>query len=131
MKNVYDGVVVLDGNGEAVVTLPEWFDALNRDFRYQLTAIGQPGPNVYIAEEISSNRFRIAGGKDGMKISWQVTGIRKDAFAEKHRIQVERMKTGDERGHYLSPESFGLPKEMGIPYLQKAKLAKESRKGKR
>jgi hypothetical protein len=52
MKNVYDGVVVLDYNGEAVIDLPDWFAALNKDFRYQLTAIGAPGPNLYIAEEI-------------------------------------------------------------------------------
>jgi hypothetical protein len=32
---------------------PDWFSALNKDFRYQLTAIGAPGPNLYIAEEIS------------------------------------------------------------------------------
>jgi hypothetical protein len=40
MKNLYDGVVRLDGNGEAAVELPQWFDALNQEFRYQLTAIG-------------------------------------------------------------------------------------------
>jgi hypothetical protein len=53
MKNVYDGVVALDDKGEAVIQLPDWFGALNKDFCYQLTAIGAPGPNLYIAEEIS------------------------------------------------------------------------------
>ena len=52
MKNVYDGIVILDNKGEAEVELPDWFGALNKDFRYQLTAIGAPGPNLYIAEEI-------------------------------------------------------------------------------
>ena len=40
MKNIYDGVVTLDVYGEAEVQLPAWFEALNTDFRYQLTAIG-------------------------------------------------------------------------------------------
>jgi hypothetical protein len=114
MMNVYNGNVVLDAGGEAVVDLPEWFEALNRDFRYQLTAIGRPGPDLHVADEISGNRFRIAGGKGGTKVSWQVMGIRKDAFANKHRIPVEEQKPVAERGRYLHPESFGLPPEMGV-----------------
>ena len=42
MLNIYNGNVVTDANGDAVVPLPEWFETLNRDFRYQLTMIGQP-----------------------------------------------------------------------------------------
>ena len=53
MKNVYDGVVVLDNKGKAEIELPDWFGILNKDFRYQLTAIGAPGPNLYIAKKIS------------------------------------------------------------------------------
>jgi hypothetical protein len=33
MKNVYDGVVVLDDKGEAEIELPDWFGILNKDFR--------------------------------------------------------------------------------------------------
>lgn len=76
MMNIYNGVVTLDANGEAVVELPLYFETLNSDYRYQLTAIGAPAPNLYLAEEIYGNHFRIAGGKPGMKVSWQVTGIR-------------------------------------------------------
>jgi len=121
MKNVYDGVVILDGNGEAWVELPEWFETLNRDFRYQLTSIGAPGPNLYIAEKITSNRFKIAGGQPGMEVSWQVTGIRKDPFAEKHRIPVEEEKPANERGKYLHPDAYNLPETMGINYSDKEK----------
>ena len=44
MKNVYDGTVTVDPEGRATVALPDWFETLNRDFRYQLTAIGAPAP---------------------------------------------------------------------------------------
>jgi trimeric autotransporter adhesin len=114
MMNLYNGVVVLDANGEAFVKLPEYFQALNSDFRYQLTAIGAPGPNLYIAEEISGNHFKIAGGKAGAKVSWQVTGIRQDAYAKAHPIKVEEDKPVRERGHYLHPELFGATEKEAI-----------------
>jgi hypothetical protein len=91
MMNIYNGVVTLSRRGDAVVKLPDWFDALNRDFRYQLTCIGGFAP-VYVASEVSSNQFKIGGGRPGMKVSWQVTGIRRDAFANEHRIPVEENK---------------------------------------
>ena len=106
MMNIYNGVVVLDSKGEASVNLPEYFQALNSDFRYQLTAIGAPGPNLYVAEEISGNHFKVAGGKPRAKVSWQVTGVRQDAYAKAHRIKVEEDKPAQERGHYLHPELF-------------------------
>ena len=116
MMNVYNGNVVLDDDGEAVVELPDWFEALNRDFRYQLTCIGGFAP-VYVAEEIHENRFQIAGGAPGMKVSWQVTGIRHDRWAEAHRIPVEEAKPEAERGRYLHPELYGQPEEAGIAGL--------------
>ncbi|MBX2897847.1 MAG: hypothetical protein KF763_20565 [Cyclobacteriaceae bacterium] len=117
MKNIYDGVAVLDGSGEASVELPSYFEALNKDFRYQLTCVGGFA-QVYIAEEISGNRFRIAGGKPGLKVSWQVTGIRKDAYAESNRVQVEVEKTGNERGKYLYPAAYGMPESMGVDAMK-------------
>jgi hypothetical protein len=116
MMNIYNGVVTLDSKGRASVALPDWFEALNRDFRYQLTAIGAPGPNLYIAEEVSGNQFKIAGGKPDSKVSWQVTGVRHDAWANAHRIPVEVAKKGTDQGHYLHPELFGKDtKSYGMP----------------
>jgi hypothetical protein len=109
MMNVYNGNVVLDARGEASIELPAWFGALNRDFRYQLTAIGGPGPNLHVADEIKENRFRIAGGSPGLKVSWQVTGIRQDPYANAHRIQVEEDKPAAAVGTYLHPEAYGKP----------------------
>jgi hypothetical protein len=114
MKNVYDGVVVLDSAGEAWVELPAWFEALNTSFRYQLTAIGAPGPNLYIADKISGHTFRIAGGEPGMEVSWQVTGVRHDAHAEANRVEVEGHKPADERGRYLNPEAHGASPTLAI-----------------
>jgi hypothetical protein len=108
MKNIYDGVVTLDESGEAVVALPDWFEALNQDFRYQLTPIGAAFV-PYIAEEITANHFKIAGGVSGKRVSWQVTGVRHDAYANANRIQVEELKSGEAVGTYLHSAAFGDP----------------------
>jgi hypothetical protein len=111
MKNVYDGVALLDAAGETVVHLPLWFDRINAEFRYQLTAIGSPAPNLHVSQEIAGNRFKISGGQPNMKVCWQVTGIRQDAWANAHRIAVEEHKSADERGLYLHPELYGAATE--------------------
>jgi hypothetical protein len=113
MKNIYDGTITLDSNGEATVRLPTYFEALNRDFRYQLTCVGGYAP-VYIAEKISGNQFKIAGGKAGLEVSWMVTGIRQDAYAKAHPIVVEQEKPTSEKGLYLNPVEWGQPEEKGI-----------------
>jgi hypothetical protein len=96
MANIYNGNVKLDKKGEAVVELPDWFDALNENFRYQLTPVGSPGPNLYVSEEVKNNKFEIAGGTDGMKVSWQVVGTRKDKYANENPLQVEKLKNEKE-----------------------------------
>ena len=113
MKNIYDGVIVLDQQGKAVVSLPAWFAALNRDFRYQLTCLGSAA-SVYIAQEIVNNQFTIAGGQPGMKVCWLVTGIRQDRWAEAYRIPVEQDKPVEQRGRYHYPELYGQPKEKSM-----------------
>ncbi|NHZ85270.1 MAG: hypothetical protein GWP19_05250, partial [Planctomycetia bacterium] len=120
--------------GEAEIELPDWLEALNSDFRYQLTAIGTPGPNLYVAQEISGNTFRVAGGEPGMKVSWQITGIRKDAYANANRIKVEEYKATKDMGKYLNPEAFGMAKSQGInvePTIKNKMLAKEDNRRER
>ena len=107
MMDVYNGMARLDAKGEAWVNLPDYFEALNGDFRYQLTAIGAPAPRLYVAREVSQNRFKIAGGRPGGKVSWQVTGIRHDAYANAHRIPVTEDKPPAEQGRYLHPDVYG------------------------
>jgi hypothetical protein len=105
MKNIYDGTIVTDSRGLATVELPSYFEALNQDFRYQLTVIGQFAQAI-VAQEIANNRFTIQTDKPSVKVSWQVTGIRHDAYAEAHRVVVEEDKPAAERGTYLHPELF-------------------------
>ena len=110
MMNIYNGNATTDSTGTAVVELPSYFEALNKDFRYQLTAIGQ-NADAWIQEEVANNRFVIRSNIPNLKISWQVTGIRKDPFAEQNRIIPEVNKEGSDKGKYLHPEVYGLPAE--------------------
>jgi trimeric autotransporter adhesin len=113
MMNIYNGNAITDGSGTAVVAMPAWFEALNSDFRYQLTTIGQPA-QAWVAQKITNGSFTIKTSKPGVEVSWQVTGIRQDAWANAHRIQVEVDKAPRDQGHYLHPELFGHQGEPNI-----------------
>jgi hypothetical protein len=116
MLEVYRGHVTLDADGSADVQLPPYFEALNRDFDYQLTPVGAPMPDLYVAQEVQGNTFKIAGGKPGSKVSWQVTGMRQDPYAQAHPIQPEQDKPADEKGKYLHPQELGKPVSQGVDY---------------
>jgi hypothetical protein len=114
--NVYRGTVVLDANGEAWVQLPDYFEAINRDPSYHLTAVGAPMPNLHVAVKIQNNRFKIAGGAPGKEVSWRVEAIRNDLWVQRYGFQTEQEKEDAIKGKYLSPELYGQPKERGIHY---------------
>ncbi len=124
MMNIYKGNVVLDASGSAVVTMPAYFEALNREFGYQLTCLGGYSP-VYVASKIAGNQFVIAGGQAGLEVSWHVTGTRQDKYAEMHRVQVEEDKPAEDRGFYLHPEAFGKSTQQIIPSLRVNASVKE------
>jgi hypothetical protein len=113
MMNVYNGNVITNNRGVATVVLPDYFEALNRDFRYQLTVIGQFAQAI-VGKKIGHNRFVIRTSKPNVEVSWQVTGIRQDTYANAHRIQVEEEKPPQEQGHYLHPELFGGTEKQAI-----------------
>jgi hypothetical protein len=115
MMNVYNGNVSTDAEGNATVELPSYFEALNRDFRYQLTPIGEFAQAI-VAEEVKDNRFTIKTDKPDVRVSWQITGIRQDAWANAHPMEVEAEKPDGERGKYLSPEEHGQPAMAGMFY---------------
>ena len=124
MMNIYNGNVTTDGRGDAVVSLPDWFETLNRDFRYQLTVIGQFAQAI-VSEEIAAGRFTIKTDKPNVKVSWQVTGIRQDAWAKAHPIPVEEVKPEAERGSYLHPELYGAPEEKGVLWAKFPQATKQ------
>lgn len=127
MKNLYDGVARLGPDGAAWIELPEWFEALNGDLRYQLTAIGESAPGLHIAEELSENRFKIEGGEAGMRVCWQVTGTRKDRWAAAYPFEVEQEKNEEERGRYLEPSLYDAPEEQRVIIGAPATEAEEYR----
>jgi hypothetical protein len=105
--NVYRGSATMNSKGEATVRLPNWTEAFNGEFDYQLTPIGGSAPDLHIGEEIKDGRFRIAGGKPKQRVSWQVTGARVDAYAKAHPLRVEVPKRAADRGKYLTPIEHG------------------------
>jgi hypothetical protein len=115
--NIYSGTIVTDANGEVVVTLPEWFEALNRDLRYQLTVIGTFAQAI-VAEKVKHNRFTIRTNAPNVEVSWQVTGVRSDAVMLKHLFKAEEDKPERERGTYLNPEAFDQPEERGAAWVR-------------
>jgi cytoskeletal protein CcmA (bactofilin family) len=115
VMNIYNGNIITDGEGNATVVLPDYFEALNGDFRYQLTVIGNFA-QAAVTSEIESNRFTIKTDRPDVKVSWQVTGIRRDASAKAFSTSVEEEKPAAERGLFLHPEHYGHPRERGIAF---------------
>ena len=113
--NIYNGNITTDTQGNATVVLPDYFEALNRDFRYQLTVIGKRA-QATVASEIENNRFTISTDRPDVKVSWQVKGVRQDASARAFPNSVEEEKPEAERGLFLHPEHYGYPRERGIAF---------------
>jgi hypothetical protein len=124
MMNIYNGNVTTDNSGLATITLPDWFEPLNKDFRYQLTVIGQFAQAI-VGKEIEGSQFQIKTSLPNVKVSWQVTGIRQDAWANAHRIPVEEEKEARMKGFYIHPELFGAPAEKQIEWARHPKVMKQ------
>ncbi len=124
--NAYSGNVITDASGTARVELPAYFEALNTNYRYQLTVLGQFAQAI-ILQEIQNNSFVIKTDKPSVKVSWQVTGVRSDAYVKAHPMPVEEEKAAVERGHYLTPEVFGQPEESSLSWLYHGDLMREAK----
>jgi hypothetical protein len=128
MMDIYNGNVTTDANGEAIVDLPDYFQALNRDYRYQLTVMGQFAQAI-VYEKMKDNHFVIKTDKPNVEVSWQVTGIRQDGYANAHRTPVEEDKPQSEQGKYLHPTELGQPASLGVNYDQQQKMQRETEQG--
>jgi hypothetical protein len=96
-KNLYDGIATTDATGYATITLPDWFEALNENFRYQLTIIdsddsGDPLLWARVARKLDRNQFVIRTSRGNTEVSWQITGNRKDTYVKEHPLEVEGTK---------------------------------------
>lgn len=121
MLNVYCGRAETDDSGEAIVSLPDYFEELNQDVTYQLTVLGTFAQAI-VAEEIQDNRFTIKTDLANVKVSWQVTGVRKDPFAATNRIVAEEDKTEEQRGRYLHPEVYGKSRSVFVDFEREQAL---------
>jgi hypothetical protein len=131
MLNVYSGTVTLNARGSAIVRLPRYFEAENKAHRYQLTAIGAPAPNLHVARTIERNRFSIAGGSPGQVVSWQVTGVRQDAWATANPMRVEPLKARRDQGKLLAPKAYGKRATAAIYHLRPERSQRVQRQPKR
>ena len=125
MMNIYNGNITTDANGEALVTMPSYFQAENVDFRYQLTVIGTFSQAI-VAKEISNNQFVVKTDKPNVKVSWMVTGVRNDAWSQNNRVLPELDKASSDKGKYLHPEYFGKGNESRIGYIKPARATSKS-----
>ena len=114
MMNVYNGNTVTDANGYVTVTLPDYFESLNKDFRYQLTVVGGTFAQAIVSKKVADNKFQIRTNEPNTEVSWQVTGIRKDAYANAHRVQPVVEKEPENKGKYLNPEELGKDANLKI-----------------
>lgn len=121
---IYSGNAKIAANGTATVVLPAWFEALNADVRYQLTVIGKQA-QAWVKSGVKGNKFTIASDTPGVTVSWQVSGVRQDAYAKSKAVKVEPAKTGAQKGRYLHPEAHGKAAKLGINYERSGRAAAE------
>ncbi|MFN8498527.1 MAG: hypothetical protein U0641_11790 [Anaerolineae bacterium] len=121
MLTMVNGNVVTDANGDAVVKVPAYVEALSKDFRYQLTTIGQPA-QAYVAKELKDGEFVIHTDRPSVKVSWQVSGARNDPYAQSLGWSTVEDKVGADKGTYLHPEAYGQSKSLSVDAARIAAL---------
>jgi hypothetical protein len=106
--NAYSGNVTTDGAGKALVALPDYFESINRDFRYQLTVVGGGFAQAIVSQEVKGNQFEIATNQPNIKVSWEVKGVRSDAHMTKFPFVAVSEKQGALKGQYHDPGAHNV-----------------------
>ena len=137
LVNIYSGNVTTDELGLARVQLPDWFEVENSDFRYQLTVVDGRFAQAVVSKKIENHQFTIHTNASQVEVSWQITGVRQDAYAKAHPLVVEQAKPANERGFYMHPELYGQPGEKQTEWgrhpkmMRHLKAMQEARKSRR
>lgn len=108
----YSGNARTGADGRATVRLPEYAEALGTDWRYQLTPIGRFGQAI-VEREVRDGAFVVRTEHGDTKVSWTVTGTRRDPQARDAAIDPVTEKQGRARGRYLDPSLYGQPASRG------------------
>lgn len=117
--NAYSGNVVSDAQGYATIQLPDYFESINRDFRYQLTVVdgaGEEFVQVRVVRKIHGNQFTIRTSAPHVEVSWRVEAVRNDAWVRRYGYQTVLEKEPEIKGRYLHPELYGAPAEASTLY---------------
>jgi hypothetical protein len=121
MMNIYNGNITTDANGYATVEMPAYFEALNKDFRYQLTVIGTFA-QAMVSKEMENGKFQVQTNQPNVKVSWQVTGVRNDKYAQAHRVVAEVEKEAELKGRYLHAAEWGMPASKSADAVTRPKM---------
>ncbi|MCX6245777.1 MAG: hypothetical protein NTU98_13870 [Bacteroidetes bacterium] len=113
--NFYSGNAVTDANGKTIVHLPDYFEAINKDFRYQLTVIGVFAQAI-VSREVSNNAFEISTSLPNVKVSWEVKGVRNDAHMRQNPFVAEQEKSASQKGKYIDPSAYNQPESKRVSF---------------
>ncbi len=77
-----------------------------------------------VSGKVANHRFGIKTDKPNVEVSWQITGVRQDAYAKAHPLVVEQEKDARERGHYIHPELYGASEEQSVDWARHPEMMK-------
>lgn len=125
--NEYSGNITTNASGKAIVTLPDYFEAINTDFRYQLTVIGSFSQAI-ISKKITNNQFEITTNNPNVEVSWEVKGVRNDAHMKKTPFVAEQEKSPAQKGKYIDPMAYNQPESARVSYSTASESSLDNKK---